>query len=356
MIGALWRAAAFAFAPDVIVPFLRRARLRFETLCPVLLAALTPARALTAQSVQTPEPRPATFAEFRPASLPAFTPPPAATLEPSRLPNAMGLPKTQATLYRIILTGYRPNYFIIGTSSKAAVKFQLSLKLDLWPNPSQHSLYFGYTQKSIWDLYGEPDGFVDSNYAPELFYGYFKRLSDLMLRSGKIEAFMDEARLGLVHESNGRDDEVLRSWDRVYGFVAATAYLGRDHYVRASLEAWLPLMVSYTNRDITDYLGYGRLGASYGFASGAGNFWGGVQLCASYVHGWTFEAQDAVDLSLEWRPGYGGHVRWWRFTPNFFAQLYSGYGEYLLAYDEFRTSLRIGLSIGDRVYWVNGKP
>jgi outer membrane phospholipase A len=73
------------------------------------------------------------------------------------------------------------------------------------------------------------------------------------------------------------------------------------------------------------------------------------------VHGWTFKAQHGIDLSLEWRPGYGGHVSWWRFTPNFFAQLYSGYGEYLLAYDEKRTMLRIGFSIGDRVYWVNGK-
>jgi phospholipase A1/A2 len=340
----------------VTVPFLCRIRLRPKALWTVLLAVLVPTAPARAQSVPAPERRPASFAEFRPASLPAFTPPPPATIEPSGPPNAVSPPSAQTTLYRIILTGYRPNYFIIGTSSKAAVKFQLSLKLDLWPNPSQHSLYFGYTQKSIWDLYGEPDGFVDSNYAPEIFYGYFKRLSDLVLRSGELETFMDEARLGLVHESNGRDDEELRSWDRVYGFLASTAYMGRDHYLRASLEAWLPLMVSNTNRDITDFLGYGRIGASYGFAPGARTFWGGVQVCATYVHGWTFEAQDGLDLSLEWRPGYGGHVRWWRFTPNFFAQLYTGYGEYLLAYDEPRTSLRVGLSIGDRVYWVNGTP
>lgn len=327
-----------------------------RTLCAVLLAALAPARPAHAQSRQGPGLRPARTAELRPASLPSFSPPPAATLEPSRPPNAVGPPEGQQTLYRIILTGYRPNYFVTGLSSEAAVKFQLSLKLDLWPNPSQHSLYFGYTQKSIWDLYGEPDGFVDSNYAPEIFYGYFKRLSDIVLRSGEVETFMDEARLGLLHESNGRDDAELRSWDRVYGFLAGSAYLGRDHYLRATLEAWLPLFISNTNSDITEFLGYGRLGASYGFAAGTSDFWGGLQLGATYVRGWTLEAQQGLELFLEWRPGYGGHVRWWRFTPNFFAQLYSGYGEYLLAYDEPRTALRIGISIGDRVYWVNGAP
>lgn len=294
--------------------------------------------------------------ELRPASFPPFTPPPAATLEPSRPPSAAGAPSEPETLYRIILTGYRPSYFVTGFTKKAGVKFQLSLKLDLWPNPSQHSLYFGFTQKSLWDVYGEPDGFIDSNYAPELFYGYFKHLGDLVLRSGELETFMDEARLGLLHESNGRDETELRSWDRLYGFVAGSAYLSRQHYLRGTLEAWLPLYISNSNHDITEFLGYGRLGASYGFAAGANSFWGGVQVGAHYVHGWTLKAQQGLDLYLEWRPGYRGHAHWWRFTPNFFAQLYSGYGEYLLAYDESRTTLRVGISIADRVYWVNGTP
>src|SRR5579862_5085288 len=36
--------------------------------------------------------------------------------------------------YRIILTGYKDNYIITGFSDTTEVKFQFSLKFDLWPN------------------------------------------------------------------------------------------------------------------------------------------------------------------------------------------------------------------------------
>jgi len=65
--------------------------------------------------------------------------------------------------YRIILTGYKDNYIISGFSAGTEVKFQFSLKIDLWPNHTNHSVYFGYTQKSLWNLYDTSSPFVDSN-------------------------------------------------------------------------------------------------------------------------------------------------------------------------------------------------
>ena len=73
--------------------------------------------------------------------------------------------------YRIILTGYKDNYIITGFSDTTEVKFQFSLKFDLRPNHTNHSVYFGYTQKSLWNLYETSSPFVDSNYNPEISTG-----------------------------------------------------------------------------------------------------------------------------------------------------------------------------------------
>jgi phospholipase A1 len=281
---------------------------------------------------------------------PAVTEPPAREL--AKKPEG----KPQKLEYRFILTGYKDDYFLAGFSRSSEVKFQLSFKLDLWPNQTNHSVYFGYTQKSLWNLYDSSSPFVDSNYNPELFYGYFKRYGDVVWRPGRITGFIDSARIGVEHESNGRDGLESRAWNRIYGDIDAGAYLGTDHYLTGELKAWAPpFFVDDNNTDITDYLGYGKVTAIYGYDPAYPRWWGGGHVGVTYFHGWTRDAKQGLEAFFQWRPAYDDRYSWWRFTPNFFAQLYTGYGEYLLRYNESHTSIRIGISIDDRVHWLDRK-
>ena len=103
--------------------------------------------------------------------------------------------------------------------------FQFSIRRNLL-SCDWVPLYFGYTQRSFWQLY-DWDGsapFRESNYHPELFVDY--RLTWLKDTPWGL-------RLGIEHESNGQRDPLSRSWNRTYGKVSyATEALGW------SLRAW----------------------------------------------------------------------------------------------------------------------
>jgi outer membrane phospholipase A len=259
--------------------------------------------------------------------------------------------------YRVILTGHKDNYFIAGFSRASEAKFQFSIKVDLWPNRTNHSAYFGYTQKSLWNLYEPSSPFVDSNYNPEVFYGYFKHYGDVFWAPGTVVTFVDSARAGLEHESNGRDGADSRGWNRVYGFVRGGAYFGTDHYATAALKLWAPPFgVDPFNRDIVAYRGYGEATLVYGYDPASPRWWGGGQLGATYFHGASRDlSRQGLEAFLEWRPAYDDRVSWWHFTPYFYAQLFTGFDEYLLAYNQNRTSFRVGISIEDRVHWLDAR-
>jgi phospholipase A1 len=248
------------------------------------------------------------------------------------VPGASAAPEPPLQLeyvpgYRAILTGHQENYFITGVSKKTQVKFQFSAKFDLWPNASRHSVYFGFTQKSFWRLYDTSSPFQENDYAPELFYGYFKRAGDIVPQPGRTLLFVQNARVGFEHESNGVDGASSRSWNRVYGYVRAGVYLGTDHYFTLAPQVWRavkhgPLGLD-DNPDIIDYLGHGASAGTWGLQGYA-----------------------------QWRPGYRGSVlRWFKFTPYLYAQLYSGYGESLLLYNQKATSFRLGIALEDKVNW-----
>ncbi|HEY0707485.1 MAG TPA: phospholipase A, partial [Polyangia bacterium] len=127
---------------------------------------------------------------------------------------------------RYILSGHRENYFISGlTSAQHVVKFQYSAKFDLWPNATRHSAYFGFTQKSLWRLwdFDNSSPFDESNYAPEIFYGYYAKIGDIIPQPGTVDWFVEYARAGLEHESNGAEGVRSRSWNRIYATVQGGA-------------------------------------------------------------------------------------------------------------------------------------
>jgi outer membrane phospholipase A len=259
--------------------------------------------------------------------------------------------------FRQTLSGHHENYFISGVGSAGhLVKFQYSFKFDLWPNASRHSAYFGFTQKSLWRLwdFSASSPFVESNYAPEVFYGYYTKIGDVVPIPGRVTYFVDFARAGLEHESNGLDGATSRGWNRFYVSTRVGAYVGIDNYVSLTPKAWLPPFGKSDNPDITQYLGYGSLGLEYGYDPATKNWWGGFSVGATAWKGADRDlTRGALEVAGQWRPGYEGKfVEWWKFTPYFYAQWHDGYGETLLQYNQKVNVFRFGLALEDRVNWI----
>ena len=96
---------------------------------------------------------------------------------------------------------YKSNYIIFDPDD-TEIKFQFSIKFQLASiavieNPWKFvdNFYFGYSQKSFWDV-GEPSApFADHNFNPEFFYAV-----------GELDGLLTGYRIGLLeHESNGED-------------------------------------------------------------------------------------------------------------------------------------------------------
>lgn len=247
------------------------------------------------------------------------------------------------------LCKYKPNYFLFGNATPVVreagaateaaaslVKFQLSIAYPLWvrdraryrcDEPERGSwtqVFFGFTQKSLWALwqFDRSSPFLESNYAPELFW--YADIDYGPLARGK---------LGLEHESNGEfDGPRNRSWNRVY-LQAELGWGSRDTFeLLLYARAWKTFGVDVQNRDITRQLGHGELilvGISP--ATPLGRFeleaqasWGGVL------------------TGLSWRLSRtGGDGP----TSFFYAQYFHGKGEMLLSYDRFAQSVWLGMRL-----------
>ena len=200
------------------------------------------------------------------------------------------------------------------------VKFQLSLKVKLWQDivGKDVDLWFGYTQKSFWQLYdfSESSPFRETNYEPEVLFNlrtHF-RLLGMDIRT---------ITLGLNHQSNGRSEPYSRSWNRLVGNLG----LERGTFTLL-LKTWYRIPESDdkdNNPNIDAYMGYGELQSYY--------IWKkhrfGVMLRNNLRSG-----NNRGAVQLDWSIPLTDRV-------GFYIQYFNGYGESLLDYD--RSSNRISL-------------
>lgn len=217
---------------------------------------------------------------------------------------------------------YRPTYFLVGRPN---TKIQFSFKAKVVRTTD---LYFGYTQLMMWDLMKPSSPFRDLNYNPEVFYRLnFNTSTSHWLDLGFFE-----------HESNGRDDEKSRSWDRSYLRYHSRFNLGEHWKLNWSIRAWIPYRLDATNADLARYRGVWEFQASL-----------------SNVLNAVFEADD---LTLRLYPGgrlyinpllggqeltLRGKIRARNFLPYVVAQVFHGYGENMLDYNESRYGARAGI-------------
>ncbi|HZR36205.1 MAG TPA: phospholipase A [Nevskia sp.] len=240
--------------------------------------------------------------------------------------------------YQIVSAGrglslHKPMYILPATwtedyhGRKTEMLFQISLKQRLFGVP----LYFGYTQKSFFDIYdsSESKPFRESDYNPELFYRY--------IPSDRVRWHHLGADFGIEHESNGKGLPDSRSWNRLYiaPFQAEGEHLFYwKWWWRLPEDKSLPRTDPNRddNPDIGSYYGYSEL----------------------HYEQQLFGSQQMAHAMLRWNPVTGRAAASLLYTipnnphsPDFFWTFYffQGYGESLIDYNRSITRVGVGVSL-----------
>lgn len=213
------------------------------------------------------------------------------------------------------------------------VKFQISLKTPLLNNfHERYSLYGALTFTSFWQAWNEDISkpFRETNYSPELF---ITRPVDWQF--GPLDSELISA--GYIHESNGQPLPTSRSWDRLFlSYVFRTG----DYYWQ--LKPWYRLPESGgdgrddperdDNPDITDYMGNFELTVARTYKNHV------LELLVRNNLGKTSDDRGAVqvDYSFPLSKRFKGLL-----------QVFTGYGDSLILYDEYTTRVSVGILLTD---------
>lgn len=221
---------------------------------------------------------------------------------------------------------YKDNYFIVGTSTlhtpnkyNSDVKFQISLAIRLTNNtlPFGTYLFLTYTQKAFWNVFEKSMPMHDLNFNPGIGLARPFFIADRYV--GKL-TFM------LEHESNGKDEEESRSWNKIS--LGGSVLI--NEWLMVHSKFWIPIVDGEHNRDILKYSGIWQSGfvaqtPSKKFALG---------LTLVKRSGWNLNFNTIVDFI--WRVSDKTNL-------NLLMQYYNGYGENMIDYNRFHSRLRVGI-------------
>ncbi|WP_121626627.1 phospholipase A [Poseidonibacter antarcticus] len=226
---------------------------------------------------------------------------------------------------------YKKNYLLPATfdlnktedRSSFETSFQISIEKPISYNFFKlgESISAAYTQKSFWQTNSDSSPFRETNYKPEIFAQFPYKNSET------IKGF----KVSLMHESNGRNNEYSRSWNRIY----LESYLQFSNFFIVP-RVWYRIPEKNSdddNPDIDKYYGYGDLTLLYPYKK----------------H--TFELMLRNNMRINSQNKGAAELNWTFPLPDFlstpnsygFVQIFSGYGNSLIDYD--RESHKIGFGI-----------
>lgn len=223
---------------------------------------------------------------------------------------------------------YKDNYFIFGPpvnktpdSHNTNIKFQISIaqKLTKSTLPWGTYLYLFYTQKVFWNVLEDSMPMTDLNFNPGV--GLTKPLFVKNRFIGKLS-------LVLEHESNGRDGEESRSWNR----LSFGGSIMVDPNFVVSGKFWIPIIDGENNRDILKYCGIYQVG--WQVLSTDRKLSLGVTLTRRAKG--LFNYNTCVEAAWRWSTKSNQYL---------FIQFYNGYGEGLLDYNVYTSQIRAGIVI-----------
>jgi outer membrane phospholipase A len=225
-----------------------------------------------------------------------------------------------------------PMYFVVGGRDGYSARFQISFKYRLFDQgagfgrdqPWLAGFYFGYTQNSLWDLSAQSRPFRDTSYRPSLFWKW-ERADE--------KTWLDGFRVGVEHESNGKDAERSRSINTLFARPEWRWAL-RDGAKVEFTPKFYGYLDKSDNPDIDRYRGY----ADWRLRYDSGDKWIATGVARLSPQG---KGSLLMDLSrrardLKFGP-IGGYIHF---------QFFTGYGEDILDYNARRkTQLRVGFAI-----------
>jgi phospholipase A1/A2 len=225
-----------------------------------------------------------------------------------------------------------PVYFVLGAHQGANARFQLSFKYRLFDpttgfgatQPWLVGFYFGYTQSSVWDLSADSKPFHDTAYRPALFWNW-RRVDQ--------RTWIDGARLGFEHESNGQAGPTSRSINVLFVRPEWRWSAGRGGAIE-----FTPKFYGYVskreNPDIARYRGY----VDWRVRHDVGGEW--ITTAVARV-GTAGKGSLLLDMSRRTRDVKVGPL-----SGYLHLQYFTGYGESILDYNVRRPwQLRVGLAI-----------
>ena len=223
---------------------------------------------------------------------------------------------------------YKDNYFLPFSydlknkkdRENMEAKFQISFKKPISYNffSLNEAINLAYTQTSFWQIYKESAPFRETNYKPELYILFpYKNLDHTSLKAYK---------LSLMHESNGREGEQSRSWNKIY----AEAYFQvGDMFIKP--QVWYRIPDSKDdNPDLYKYYGYGEMNFSYVYRHNILK----LKLRNNFKLNKENKGLIQIDYSFAFRKNAFAYV-----------QLSSGYGESLIDYDKEINRISVGISL-----------
>ncbi|MDE5659401.1 MAG: phospholipase A [Muribaculaceae bacterium] len=228
-------------------------------------------------------------------------------------------------------TFYKDNYFILGTTlgfkpddENSNVKFQISIQQKLTRStlPFNTYLYLFYTQKCFWNVFQNSLPMTDLNFNPGI--GIARPF--FSTTTGR---YVGKAFLLLEHESNGRDGDASRSWNRVS--FGGSIFIDKNIMVYGKF--WIPIIDGQNNKDILRFCGV----YSVAMQVMNDNRRLGASLLLTKRAGWNpFNWNTQLDVKFRIFPQDNQYL---------FLQYYNGYGEGLLAYREFHSQIRLGICL-----------
>jgi len=234
------------------------------------------------------------------------------------------------------LTINEPMYFVAGGNANGRgdlkARFQISFKYQMFSDegvfveflPMLKNFHLGYTQTSLWNLSADSKPFEDTNYRPSFFWEFDTP------QFGWKPDFM---RIGYEHESNGQAGATSRSTDTLF-IQPAWAWRFGPRTLAIAPKVSMYVNKGDENQDINNYRGNTELAIRYGDEDG---------FLTSLTGRYGFEDHGSVQLDFSYPlrrkifSRAGGY---------FYLQVFHGYGESLLTYDQKENvRVRFGFAI-----------
>lgn len=222
---------------------------------------------------------------------------------------------------------YKDNYVVLGgdllkrlDDNNSDAKFQISVRQRLTNSvlPLRTYLFLTYSQLAFWDVFKESFPFRDINFNPTIGLG-----KPLVYNN----RYLGDLAVQLEHESNGKDGDDSRSWNKVS--FSGVFYINSHWSYFTKL--WIPIVDGENNRNLVVYKGYA-------------------------INAINYNQHNKYNISLVLNPRAGGFGNM-NITVNaayrlfkkenqyLFFEFYNGYGEGLLDYKEFHQRFRLGFVI-----------